>query len=253
MNTIYPRAAGPFFLGDSPPPPGPGPGDALIRVRRVGICGTDIHAFAGDQPYFTYPRILGHELGVEVMAVGEGVSNVRAGDTCAVEPYSLRPMHCLPQREDELLRRAEGARSPHRRRHARANRDTRPQAASFRETHPGSVGAGRDSRHRRARCEPGGSGARRNRARDWRRTIGLSVVQFAIHAGARVLAMDLSGNTARFLQGDVFGRDGPAGQEHPVESVRDMTDGVCRRLCVMQPAARDPWRPHSSMSPPEAD
>src|SRR2546422_4194664 len=39
--------------------------EALVRVRRVGVCGTDYHAFEGRQPYFTYPRILGHELAVE--------------------------------------------------------------------------------------------------------------------------------------------------------------------------------------------
>ena len=41
----------------------------LVRVRRVGICGTDLHAFTGTQPFFTYPRILGHELAVEVVDI----------------------------------------------------------------------------------------------------------------------------------------------------------------------------------------
>jgi threonine dehydrogenase-like Zn-dependent dehydrogenase len=49
------------------PAPSPGPGDALVRVHRVGICGTDLHAVEGRQPFFTYPRIIGHELGVEVI------------------------------------------------------------------------------------------------------------------------------------------------------------------------------------------
>lgn len=71
-------------VADAPPP---GRGQALVRVRRVGVCGTDLHAFAGDQPFFEYPRILGHELGVEVAAVGEGVEGVSVGDRCAVEPY----------------------------------------------------------------------------------------------------------------------------------------------------------------------
>ena len=62
-------------------------GEALVRVHRIGVCGTDIHAFNGKQPFFTYPRILGHELGVEVVAVGDGVGNVQPGDLCAVEPY----------------------------------------------------------------------------------------------------------------------------------------------------------------------
>lgn len=65
----------------------PGPGEARVRVRRVGICGTDLHAFAGRQPFFAYPRVLGHELAVEVIDVGHGVTDVRPGDACAVRPY----------------------------------------------------------------------------------------------------------------------------------------------------------------------
>jgi 2-desacetyl-2-hydroxyethyl bacteriochlorophyllide A dehydrogenase len=69
-------------------PPGPAlPGEAHVRVRRIGVCGTDIHAFLGNQPFFTYPRILGHELGVEVLAVGPGVTGVAPGARCSVEPY----------------------------------------------------------------------------------------------------------------------------------------------------------------------
>jgi 2-desacetyl-2-hydroxyethyl bacteriochlorophyllide A dehydrogenase len=65
----------------------PGPGEARIRIEKIGICGTDLHAFRGRQPFFAYPRILGHELGVVVEDVGEGVENVKPGDRCAVEPY----------------------------------------------------------------------------------------------------------------------------------------------------------------------
>src|SRR5438067_3429169 len=70
-----------------PEPSQPGAGEALVRVHRIGVCGTDIHAFGGKQPFFTYPRILGHELGVEVLAVGDAVTNVKPGDRCSVEPY----------------------------------------------------------------------------------------------------------------------------------------------------------------------
>jgi 2-desacetyl-2-hydroxyethyl bacteriochlorophyllide A dehydrogenase len=59
----------------------------VVRVRRIGICGTDLHAFKGDQPFFSYPRILGHELGVEVVSVASDVSDVKPGMICAVEPY----------------------------------------------------------------------------------------------------------------------------------------------------------------------
>jgi 2-desacetyl-2-hydroxyethyl bacteriochlorophyllide A dehydrogenase len=65
----------------------PGPSEVTVAVRRVGVCGTDLHAFHGRQPFFSYPRILGHELGVEVLALGSEVAGVRLGDHCAVRPY----------------------------------------------------------------------------------------------------------------------------------------------------------------------
>jgi 2-desacetyl-2-hydroxyethyl bacteriochlorophyllide A dehydrogenase len=68
-------------------PAAPGPGEALLRVHRVGVCGTDLAGYLGKMPFFSYPRIPGHELGVEVLAVGAGVTNVRPGDHCSVEPY----------------------------------------------------------------------------------------------------------------------------------------------------------------------
>ena len=57
-------------------------GHAIIKIKRIGICGTDLHAFEGTQPYFNYPRILGHELAGELVEfdhapgfeVGEAVS-----------------------------------------------------------------------------------------------------------------------------------------------------------------------------------
>lgn len=87
MKTIVLREPGKLSLIHTPPPSDPGPGEARVRVRRVGICGTDIHAYGGNQPFFSYPRILGHELGVEVESVGPGVTEVASGDRCAVEPY----------------------------------------------------------------------------------------------------------------------------------------------------------------------
>jgi 2-desacetyl-2-hydroxyethyl bacteriochlorophyllide A dehydrogenase len=64
----------------------PGPDEALVRIRHVGICGTDIHAFHGRQPFLSYPRILGHELAVEVLDVGAAVTGVVPGDRAAVQP-----------------------------------------------------------------------------------------------------------------------------------------------------------------------
>jgi 2-desacetyl-2-hydroxyethyl bacteriochlorophyllide A dehydrogenase len=70
------------------------PGQALVRVHRIGVCGTDLHAFAGKQPFFNYPRILGHELGVEVIDPGDEPNGLKPGDRCSVEPY-LNCGHCI--------------------------------------------------------------------------------------------------------------------------------------------------------------
>jgi 2-desacetyl-2-hydroxyethyl bacteriochlorophyllide A dehydrogenase len=74
-------------LIEMPNPPAPGAGEALVRIHRVGICGTDYSGYLGRMPFFSYPRIPGHELGVEVVKVGDGVENVQPGDRCSVEPY----------------------------------------------------------------------------------------------------------------------------------------------------------------------
>ncbi len=85
MKTLVLDTPGAFRYEERPMAPAPGPGEALVRVHAVGVCGTDLHAYRGDQPFFNYPRVLGHELGVEVVATaGDGV---RVGDRCAVEPY----------------------------------------------------------------------------------------------------------------------------------------------------------------------
>ncbi len=61
--------------------------EALIRIRRMGVCGTDLHAYRGRQPFFTYPRILGHELAGEIASVPEGKTDFTEGDPVVVVPY----------------------------------------------------------------------------------------------------------------------------------------------------------------------
>ena len=62
-------------------------GNVLLNVKRVGICGTDLHCFKGNQPFFSYPRILGHELAAEVLGVDRHVGTFSAGDRTVVVPY----------------------------------------------------------------------------------------------------------------------------------------------------------------------
>ncbi|MEH3104451.1 MAG: zinc-binding alcohol dehydrogenase family protein [Sphingomonas phyllosphaerae] len=61
-------------------------GEVLIRMRRVGLCGTDYHIFAGNQPFLSYPRVMGHELAGEIAAVPEG-SALRVGQRVTINPY----------------------------------------------------------------------------------------------------------------------------------------------------------------------
>jgi 2-desacetyl-2-hydroxyethyl bacteriochlorophyllide A dehydrogenase len=67
--------------------PGLKSGEALVRIRRIGICGTDIHAFKGNQPFFSYPRVLGHELSGTIEEIEENAFSLKAGDQVAVVPY----------------------------------------------------------------------------------------------------------------------------------------------------------------------
>lgn len=75
------------------PDPVPGPGEVLVRVKRVGVCGTDLHIFSGDQPYLEYPRVMGHELS-GVVADAPADSPLMAGDPVFVMPY-LSCGHCV--------------------------------------------------------------------------------------------------------------------------------------------------------------
>lgn len=68
------------------PVPEVGYGQVLIHMRRIGICGSDIHVYYGKHPYVKYPVSQGHEVSGEVAAVGEGVSGLSVGDKVTIEP-----------------------------------------------------------------------------------------------------------------------------------------------------------------------
>lgn len=63
-----------------------GNNEVLLKIKTIGICGTDLHAFKGNQAYFSYPRILGHELAAEVVE-SENNSGFKPGDKVAIMPY----------------------------------------------------------------------------------------------------------------------------------------------------------------------
>lgn len=62
-------------------------GEAIVAIKRIGICGTDYHAYKGRQPFFTYPRMLGHELSGVIERIGGNAEGLREGDIVSVVPY----------------------------------------------------------------------------------------------------------------------------------------------------------------------
>lgn len=182
-------------------PSAPGPGEALVRVHRVGVCGTDLHAFKGRQPFFSYPRILGHELGVEVLAVGAAVTNIAVGDRCAVEPY-LNCGRCIACRRGKPNCCGElqvlgvhvdgGMREafvlPAAKLHA--SRSLSFDQLALVET----LGIGAHA-VQRASLEPGEAVAVLGAG-----PIGLAVIQFALAAGARVLVVDVNASRLAFCR-----------------------------------------------------
>jgi len=68
------------------PAPTPARGEALVRPRRIGLCGTDYHIYEGTHPFLEYPRVMGHELAVEIVEIA-GKSDLAVGEICVVNPY----------------------------------------------------------------------------------------------------------------------------------------------------------------------
>jgi L-gulonate 5-dehydrogenase len=66
--------------------PEPGSGEVLIQIPTVGLCGSDIHLYAGTHPYRTYPAVFGHETSGRVTRIGEGVQGFKPGDHVVLEP-----------------------------------------------------------------------------------------------------------------------------------------------------------------------
>src|ERR1700733_1098029 len=79
-----------------PLPADPGPGEVLIKLRSVGVCGSDMHWYVDGNIYgqpAAYPQVLGHEPAGEVAAVGRGVTSLKPGDRVSIEP-TISCGHC---------------------------------------------------------------------------------------------------------------------------------------------------------------
>ncbi|WP_145409564.1 zinc-binding alcohol dehydrogenase family protein [Paenibacillus xylanexedens] len=200
--------------------------EAIVSIKRIGICGTDLHAYKGNQPFFTYPRILGHELAGVIEEIGQNEAGLQIGDTVSIIPY-LHCGRCIACRSgktnccvamqvmgvhvDGGMRERIAVPVSH---ILRADGLTLDEAAMV---EPLSIGA---HAVRRARLQPGeqvvviGAGP-----------IGLGVMAFAKQAGAKVIAVDRNQERlelSRSLAGaDVLVQ--ATGQA--VEQVREVTGG----------------------------
>ena len=82
MKALFCMEPGQFAYQDIPETTA-AEGQALLRVRRIGICGTDLHAYEGTQPFFNYPRVLGHEMALEVLEA----PGFTPGEPVTIIPY----------------------------------------------------------------------------------------------------------------------------------------------------------------------
>jgi 2-desacetyl-2-hydroxyethyl bacteriochlorophyllide A dehydrogenase len=224
-----------FHMIDVPEPPAPAPSDAVVRVFRVGICGTDLSGYLGKMPFFSYPRIPGHELGVEVVAVGEGVTNVKVGDRAAVEPYincqkcysctrghtnccenhqtlgvhidgGLRPLFTIPARKLHVSKKL-----------------TFEQLALVETLGIGLHAINRANPKPEETVLVIGAGP-----------IGLSVVEFAKLAGSRVVVMDLNEQRLRFVREKMGVTETIAakGLDEDVKAFTELTGGKLGNVVV---------------------
>ncbi len=86
MQQLVLASPGHFVERDVEPPSNT-TDEALVRIARVGVCGSDFHAFAGHHPAYIYPRVLGHELSGIVIKASTNSFGIKEGDKCAVDPY----------------------------------------------------------------------------------------------------------------------------------------------------------------------
>ena len=81
-------------------------GEALLRVRRVGLCGSDLNSFRGRNPLVTFPRIPGHEVSATIVSLNERHSDFTVGMDVTLSPYtSCGRMRFVPEREKECLQK----------------------------------------------------------------------------------------------------------------------------------------------------
>jgi 2-desacetyl-2-hydroxyethyl bacteriochlorophyllide A dehydrogenase len=226
MKALLLEAPRSFKSIETDPPARPGPGEALVRVHRIGICGTDISGYLGKMPFFSYPRIPGHELGVEVVEVGEGVANVRPGDRCSVEPYINDPAsyasrrghpNCCEKLEVLGVHRDGGMRPrfllPARKLHP-STKLSFDQLALVETLAIGCHAVDRGNPVRGESCLVIGAGP-----------IGLATLEFVTLSGARTIVLDVNQARLDFCREEMGLLHTIKASDRVEQDLRDLTDG----------------------------
>lgn len=203
-----------------------GIGQVLLRIRKIGICGTDLHAFEGTQPYFSYPRVLGHELACEIAGLEESIKGFSVGDPVTFIPY-FPCFKCIACRNGKV-NCCENIRG------AGVHVDGGMADYMVVPSHSLINGTGLLS-DELALVEPMAIGAHAVRITGIKPgeyvlvigagPIGLGVIAFARMKGAHVIAMDVIGQRLEFSK-KYFGAEfltDPSSS--PVEAIREITGG----------------------------
>ena len=220
---------------DVPEPSKPGVGEALVQVNRVGVCGTDIAGYLGKMPFFSYPRIPGHELGVKVVETGGGVTNVKTGDRCSVEPY-MNCQQCYACRRGhtnccENLKvlgvmmdggLTEYLLLPARKLHP-ANELSAEQCALVETLAIGCHAVNRGNPRVGENVLVVGAGP-----------IGLAVIEFVKLSGARTIVLDMNEKRLEFCRTNMRVTDTvlAKGDGSELEALKEITKGQCADLVV---------------------
>ncbi|WP_127124558.1 zinc-binding alcohol dehydrogenase family protein [Pseudoflavitalea rhizosphaerae] len=206
--------------------PIPQEGHVIIKVKHIGVCGTDLHAYEGTQPYFTYPRILGHEIAGE-LADNNGITDLKVGEAVTIVPY-FSCGHCIACRSGAFNCcvsikvfgvHIDGGMQEYI--SVPANSLVKGEGLSLQElalTEPLAIGA---HAVQRAAISPGntvvvcGAGA-----------IGLGIMEMARLAGATIIAIDVNERRLEFCREKTgVTHTIHAGRTNAVEAVSDITSG----------------------------
>ncbi|MFC7681705.1 zinc-binding alcohol dehydrogenase family protein [Paenibacillus sp. GCM10028914] len=226
MNGIVCESIGSLQYRDNLPEPVMKSGEAIVRIRRIGICGTDMHAYQGNQPFFTYPRILGHELSGIIEQISDTTYGFIEGDQVAIIPY-LHCGACIACRHGKtncctsmqvLGVHVDGGMQE--RISVPVTHLIRTEGLSLDQStmlEPLAIGA---HAVRRSQLSPSetvlviGAGP-----------IGLGVMAFAKYAGANVIAMDVNEERLAFCRSWVNADHTVHALNGPLEQIRDLTNG----------------------------